>query len=66
MGRLLTDKRTSSNAWCVDSCQENERIQRVLRKIEQVVRLPRENFESFQVLRYSVGQKYELHRDMEQ
>ena len=30
----------------------------------QVTRVPRENYESFQVLQYDVGQRYNMHHDM--
>lgn len=32
-------------------------------KIEEVTRIPRENYESFQILRYELGQKYVVHHD---
>ncbi len=34
-----------------------------MRKIEEVTGVPRANYESFQVLRYEHGQKYNVHHD---
>jgi prolyl 4-hydroxylase len=36
----------------------------VLAKIENVTRIARENYESFQILQYDVGQSYNTHHDM--
>jgi len=63
-GRTLSTGRTSSNAWCRSNCMENEHVQNVLYKIEDVTRIPWSHYESFQVLRYYQGQKYVVHHDM--
>lgn len=62
-GRVLSQGRTSSNAWCRAPCESNPHVQNVMRKIEEVTRVPRENFESFQILRYELGQAYNPHHD---
>ena len=36
----------------------------MIKKIEDVTNVPRDNYESFQVLRYNLGQKYNQHHDM--
>jgi len=63
-GRVLSTGRTSSNAWCRQNCLENPHVQNVVRKIEEVTKVPRDNYESFQVLQYEVGQRYNMHHDM--
>lgn len=62
-GRILSDSRTSNNAWCRQECDQNEYVQDIVRKIEEVTRVPSANFEAFQVLRYQHGQKYNRHHD---
>jgi prolyl 4-hydroxylase len=34
-----------------------------MRRIEEVTGVPRQNYESFQVLKYETGQKYNTHHD---
>jgi hypothetical protein len=63
-GRILSKSRTSSNAWCRSRCENDPMVQRVLRKIEAVTRVPSTHYESFQILRYEVGQYYRTHHDM--
>lgn len=63
VGRVLSSGRTSSNAWCTAECESHPDVQSALRKIEEVTGVPRNNYESFQVLRYEVGQKYITHHD---
>ena len=63
-GRILSQSRTSSNAWCRSRCENDPTVQRVLRKIEAVTRVPSTHYESFQILRYEVGQYYRTHHDM--
>lgn len=65
-GRVLSQGRTSSNAWCRAPCENNNHVKNVLKKITEVTRVPRENFESFQILRYEVGQAYNPHHDASQ
>lgn len=63
-GRTLSTGRTSSNAWCRSNCESNPHVQNVMKKIEEITRIPRNHYESFQVLQYEVGQKYNVHHDM--
>jgi len=62
-GRILSTGRTSSNAWCTHECESHPDVQNIMTKIEQVTNVPRGNYESFQVLRYEIGQKYVTHHD---
>ena len=50
-GRILSEGRTSSNAWCQGECPKNPLVQQIVRKIEEVTGVPGVNYESFQVLK---------------
>ena len=63
-GRVLSESRTSSNAWCRYNCENDPNVKSITKKIEEITRVPRSNYESFQVLRYEIGQKYNAHHDM--
>lgn len=63
-GRVLSEGRTSSNAWCRSNCINNPAVKSILRKIEEITTVPIGNYESFQVLQYEIGQKYNVHHDM--
>ncbi|KAJ1403180.1 hypothetical protein B484DRAFT_475823 [Ochromonadaceae sp. CCMP2298] len=62
-GRILSTGRTSSNSWCRDACMHHPLVKQALAKIEAVTYVPRENYETFQVLQYSAGQRYQRHHD---
>lgn len=63
LGGQRSDGRTSTNAWCMDDCYEHPIAQRVLQKIENLTQIPDNHAEHLQILRYQVGQFYELHHD---
>lgn len=63
-GRMISQSRTSSNAWCRYNCESDPRVQSVIRKIEEVTNIPYGHSESFQILRYEPGQFYRVHHDM--
>lgn len=48
-GRVLSEGRTSSNAWCRHNCETHPNVKSIMKKIEDVVHIPRGNYESFQV-----------------
>ena len=50
--------RTSSNAWCVEDCWEDEIHQKVLRKVENITGIPDINSEYWQLLQYQETQFY--------
>ena len=62
-GRKLSSSRTSSNAWCRADCEANPLVKSVINKIVDVTTIPYENYESFQVLQYELGQYYRAHHD---
>jgi prolyl 4-hydroxylase len=55
--------RTSTNAWCVNTCRVHETTNRVHNKIENVTGIPQMNSEYLQLLRYEPGQFYQTHHD---
>mmetsp|Transcript_5969 Transcript_5969/g.6160 ORF Transcript_5969/g.6160 Transcript_5969/m.6160 type:complete len:355 (+) Transcript_5969:108-1172(+) len=63
VGRVLSQGRTSSNAWCREACERNPHVQNVMKKIAEVTRVPTGHYESFQILRYEPGQYYRSHHD---
>lgn len=62
--RILSSGRTSSNAWCRGDCERSPQVQEVMKKIQEVIQVPFENSEQFQILRYELGQYYKTHHDM--
>ncbi len=62
-GNIVEDVRTSSNAWCLEECYWHPTTQTVLRRIEQMTRIPDTNSEYLQLLHYDVGQFYKIHHD---
>ena len=63
-GDGVTPVRTSSTSWCnVQHCLKDETIQTVRERISNVTRVPWENAEHLQVLRYHPGQFYREHHD---
>ena len=63
VGRVLSQSRTSSNAWCQHECENDPYVKAVVARIERVTRVPWDNYESFQILRYEPGQFYRTHHD---
>eukprot|EP00934_Nitzschia_sp_Nitz4_P005962 Nitzschia sp. Nitz4//scaffold296_size27349//7555//8910//NITZ4_008198-RA/size27349-processed-gene-0.29-mRNA-1//-1//CDS//3329546267//5952//frame0 len=61
--RVVSTSRTSSNAWCVHECEALPEVNAVTKRIEQVTKIPRKNYEQFQILEYENGQFYRMHHD---
>ena len=55
---VQSTSRTSHNAWCLDKCSEDPHAEAVMARIEQLTRVPLNNSESLQLLRYYEGQFY--------
>jgi len=62
--KIVSTSRTSENAWCTGTCETHPSTVEVMSRIEKVTQIPTENYESFQVLRYQLGQEYRAHHDM--
>eukprot|EP01041_Mallomonas_annulata_P013429 gene13429-28478_t len=65
-GRILSQGRTSSNAWCRTECENHPDVKNVMSRIEDITTIPRNHYESFQILRYTEGQKYSTHHDSDE
>ena len=61
--QVVSTGRTSSNAWCTGPCESDATVRNLLVRIANVTLSDPLNFESFQVLRYQSGQKYDVHHD---
>ena len=61
--KVVSQGRTSQNAWCREGCDSNPLVRGVIARIEKVLSIPYGNFEQFQVLRYEPGQYYRTHHD---
>lgn len=66
-GDAVSPVRTSTQYWCDDSdgCTSHPTIMNVTRRLMDVVGLPVENAEYFQILRYEKGQFYRVHHDQQ-
>jgi hypothetical protein len=63
-GDGVTPVRTSSTSWCnVDHCLGDTLVQTIRQRISNLTRVPWENAEHLQVLRYHPGQFYREHHD---
>lgn len=62
--KVVSTSRTSENAWCTGKCESHPATKAVMGRIRDVTGVPVENYESFQVLRYTKGQQYRAHHDM--
>jgi len=61
--RVISSGRTSLNAWCRHECMNHPLVKNIIARIEKVTNVPKENFESPQVLQYTKGQFYQNHYD---
>jgi prolyl 4-hydroxylase len=60
----LSDRRTSTNAWCnVELCEGDPVVKTVFSRIETLTQIPFNISESLQLLRYEEGQYYKIHND---
>lgn len=55
--------RTSTNAWCQGTCQNDPIVKPLLQRIENLLEIPQNNSEFLQLLRYEEGQFYRKHHD---
>ncbi|KAL7497778.1 hypothetical protein ACHAWT_010195 [Skeletonema menzelii] len=61
--KVISTSRTSSNAWCRPECERLPGVRRVSKRIEEITGIPQGNYESFQILKYEVGEFYKRHHD---
>ncbi|KAG7348438.1 2-oxyglutarate/Fe(II) oxygenase [Nitzschia inconspicua] len=60
---VVSPGRTSTNAWCQNSCYEDTMARIIGQRVSDFVGIPEDNSEYIQLLRYEVGQFYEIHHD---
>lgn len=58
-----SDRRTSTNAWCVGECYNDTIHQSVLQVVENVTGIPENNSEYWQFLKYEETEFYANHHD---
>lgn len=63
MDTIVSDFRTSTNAWCLEGCYEDQVTQAVLDRLEAMLGISRIHYEYFQLLKYQVGEYYKRHHD---
>lgn len=59
----ISNGRTSTNAWCQNSCYEDETAQNVIYRLSNLTGVDEINSEYLQLLRYEPGQFYNSHHD---
>ncbi|CAK9035779.1 Probable prolyl 4-hydroxylase 7 (AtP4H7) [Durusdinium trenchii] len=62
--KVVSQHRTSSNAWCSRDCENDPHVASVTQRTEEILKIPATNYESFQLLEYTEGQYYREHHDM--
>jgi prolyl 4-hydroxylase len=61
--QVTSNTRTSENAWCMAECESDPTIDNLLRRVENMLDIPRDHYENLQLLRYLPGQYYKRHHD---
>lgn len=61
--KSVNSGRTSTNAWCLGKCMEDEIALGVIKRIEDITLIPETNSENLQLLRYEPDQYYQEHSD---
>ena len=56
--------RTSQQAWCQGSCDDAQLVNTLYDRIHEITTVPPSNYEHLQLLKYEVGQKYNVHHDL--
>jgi prolyl 4-hydroxylase len=61
--KIVNSGRTSTNAWCLGKCMEDESALAIIKRIEDITLIPETNSENLQLLRYEPDQYYQEHSD---
>lgn len=61
--KVVSQTRTSSNAWCRAECEQLPGVESLTIKTERFTNVPRSHYESFQILQYGHNQFYRSHHD---
>ncbi len=59
----VNEGRTSTNAWCNETCAQDPIIKPVMDRIESLTQIPYNFTEDLQLLKYEPGQFYQTHHD---
>lgn len=62
--KVVSQGRTSSNAWCGAGCESDPLVRRIYDRLANITDVPFDNYENFQVLEYQKSQYYNVHHDM--
>jgi len=62
-GSIVSEGRTSSNAWCLDKCYEDPLARQAMDRLSELTMIEEKHSEYLQLLRYEPGQFYENHHD---
>ncbi len=60
---MISEDRTSYNAWCQNECYQDEIALRVIHRLSDITGIEEANSEYLQLLRYEPGQYYKSHHD---
>jgi prolyl 4-hydroxylase len=60
---IVTEDRTSTNAWCSDDCADDPVTIDLFQRMQTLVGIPMSHSEEIQLLRYEQGQFYNEHHD---
>lgn len=60
---IEAEGRTSSNTFCSEDCDNDDIVKAVIQRMEDMTKLPKENHERLQLVKYDDGEFYELHHD---
>jgi len=63
MEKVVSQGRTSSNAWCKGNCNNDTVVEEIMRRINTVTRTELNNTEQLQILKYEPGEFYKVHHD---
>ena len=61
--KVVSNRRTSSNSWCMGACEQDPQVRSLVAKIERLTGIASTHYEQFQVLRYEPGEEYQRHHD---
>ena len=59
----VSARRTSTNAWCMGDCYDDEVSKRIIQRLSNLTGIPEANSEYLQLLKYERGQYYKSHHD---
>lgn len=61
---FLNPDRTSTNTWCNEECYNDDIVQKLTKRFEDLTGIPANHSEYWQLLRYEESEKYDEHHDL--